>query len=400
MGVLRRAAALAGLFALAWNEAGQAQTLSWEDGEFVSEGRGFSLRPKGRLLLDLYSTSGSQHDARNLAGRELRTLRGGVTGRIGQHLIYNAEGDFQDGEAVVRATYLAWRDQWADKEIELTLGNRLSERGLEGSSSSDGAPFLERNSVALAISPVKGFYGWGAIAKVYGPNWHVAGQIAGEDPANRAATRDTVTYLIRGHWNPIASDRGAVHLGAWSFYEDYRDRDSLSRNTSWAGHFNDQVQVSLGAVREPLHGDGYGVELGGVQGPIWSFLEAGRRDIAARGDHIAIDAWSLSAGWSLTGEPPAYSRRSGTFVKTAPARPLSQGGFGAWDVAIRYQVLDNTDAPLGGLGREAQMGVNWRLEDWLRVMLDLSHWEVDRRAGPYQGADSGDSLAGRLQVAF
>ena len=380
---------------------GAAQAQRLDRGEFASPDGGFSIRPKGRLQLDLYSTTGSQHQARNLSGLEVRTLRAGVTGGLGEHLIYNAEGDFQNGETVLRATYLAWRDRWAGKEVELTLGNRLSERGLDGSSSSEGAPFLEKNSVALAIAPVKGFYGWGAIAKVYGPRWHVAGQVAGEDPANRAATRDTVAYLLRAHWNPVSSAPGAVHLGAWGFYEDYgEDRGSLSRNTSWGGHFNDQVQVSLGAVREPLHGEGYGIELGGVHGPLWSFLEAGRREIAARGDHVAVQAWSVSAGWSLTGEPPAYSRRSGTFVKTGPGRPLSQGGPGALDVAIRYQVLDNTDAPSGGLGREAQVGVNWRLEDWLRLMVDLSHWEVERRAGPYVGADSGDSLAGRLQVAF
>ena len=33
-------------------------------------------------------------------------------------------------------------------------------------------------------------------------------------------------------------------------------------------------------------------------------------------------------------------------------------------------------------------------------MVNLSHWEVTHRAGKYAGVDDGDSLAGRLQIAF
>ena len=102
----------------------------------------------------------------------------------------------------------------------------------------------------------------------------------------------------------------------------------------------------------------------------------------------------------ITGEKPAYSSRGGTFVKIGPRSPVSKGGPGAWEVAVRYQTLDNTDAPLGGKGQEAEVGVNWRLEDWLRLMVNLSHWEVTHRAGKYAGVDDGDSLAGRLQIAF
>jgi phosphate-selective porin OprO and OprP len=397
---LRDGLLAAALALVSWAGSASADTLHWDSGEFVSDDGAFSFRPKGRILLDGYSTSGSDYDTRNDAGYELRTLRAGFGGHVGGHLLYNVEADFQDGEPVPRATYLAWRDRWKGRELEFTLGNRLSERGLDGSSSSDGATFMERNSVAMAIAPVKGYYGWGGIGKIYGRGWHLAGQVAGEDPANRQGTRDTITYLVRGHWNPVLSEAGIAHIGAWSFYEDFEDRQSLSRNTIWAGHFNDQVQVSLGAVRDPQHGMGYGVELGGVRGRAWSFFEAGRREVDARTAHVDIDAWSLSAGWSLTGEPPAYSSRSGTFVKTAPAKPVSKGGFGGWDVAIRYQVLDNTDAPTGGFGREAQLGVNWRLEEWMRLMVDLSHWEVERPDGPYAGWDKGDSLAGRLQLAF
>ena len=352
-------------------------------------------------MLDASTTGGSRYDARNMAGDELRALRFGVEGMLGPHLFYTAEGDFAGDKAILRGTYLAWRDRWAGKDVELVLGNRLSERGVDGSSSSDGTPFLERNAVALAVIPLKGFYGWGGIAKVYGADWHVTAQIAGDDPGNLGVAKDVTSYLARAHWNPVKSADGVVHVGAWGFYEDFPpDMASHSRNVSWAGHINTHVQVPLGTLHDPVHGAGYGLELGGIRGPLWGFVEAGRREIDTRGGHVAADATAWTAGWMITGEAPAYSARGGTFVKIGPQAPVSKGGPGAWEVAVRYQTLDNTDAPQGGKGAEAEIGVNWRLEDWLRLLVSASHWEVTNRAGPYMGTDEGDSLTGRLQIAF
>ena len=39
-----------------------------------------------------------------------------------------------------------------------------------------------------------------------------------------------------------------LHVAAWSYYEDFpADLNSVSRNSSWGGHFNDRLQVPLGA---------------------------------------------------------------------------------------------------------------------------------------------------------
>ena len=102
----------------------------WDGRQFVTADGGFSLRPKGRLLLDASTTDGSAFAARNIVGDEIRALRFGVEGMVGEHLFYTAEGDFAGDKAILRGTYVAWRDRWAGKDVELVLGNRLSERGL------------------------------------------------------------------------------------------------------------------------------------------------------------------------------------------------------------------------------------------------------------------------------
>ncbi|WP_374535014.1 OprO/OprP family phosphate-selective porin [Phenylobacterium sp.] len=377
---------------LTWDEAGR---------QFVSPEGEVSIHPKGRLLLDIGVTGGSSHDERNLSASELRAARLGVDGMVGERLYYTVEGDFSGEAPVLRGTYVAWRDRLAGHDVELTLGNRLSERGLDGSSSSDGTPFMERNTVATAIAPLKGFYGWGAIGKVFGPGWHVAVQAAGHDPANRELARGTQAYLARAHWNPVRGEGGLAHLGVWGFHEDFpSDMASLTRTTTWAGHYNEHLKVSLGALIDPRSSDGYGLELGGVRGPFWSFAEAGRRDVETRCDHVQIDAVSLSAGWMVTGDPTTYAPKLGNVGKIAPLEPVSKGGIGGWEVAVRYQRLDNTDAPQGAWGEETTLGVNWRLEAWMRLMVNVSRWKVVHPAGPYAGADQGEALAGRLQVNF
>lgn len=377
--------------------------IRWDKGspEFISPDGDFSFRPKGRLLMDASTTSGSRFDQRNITGTEVRALRLGVEGTMGRRLGYTLEVDFADNNPLVRGAYLVWKDRWQGTDVEITLGNRLSERTIEGSSSSDATPFMERNATASAITPLKGFYGLGVLAKAYGPDWHIAAQVAGEDVNNPGDGRDSLTYMLRGHWNPVKTKTAAIHLGAWSFYEDFAPSvTSVSRNSYWAGHFNDNLQVALGALPGPRDGVGYGVELGGVRGPGWAFLEAGRRRINTASDHVDVEAIAISAGWVLTGEAPAYTARGGTFSKARLLEPVSKGGAGSWEIAARYQLLDNTDAPVGGKGEEVTLGVNWRLEEWVRVMLNLSHWEVEQRTGPFLGSDSGNSLAGRMQISF
>ncbi len=378
-------------------------SLHWDRGgpEVSSLDGQITFRPKGRVILDAGTTTGSTYPERNVSGDELRTLRLGFDGRVGSHISYSFESDFVDHKAAVKGAYVVWRDHWRGRDVEVTFGNRLSERSQEGSSSSDGTPFMERNAVASAITPLKGFYGLGVIGKVYGDDWHVTAQVAGDDIGNPGVARDTLTYMARGHWNPVKTPAATVHLGAWSYYENFpADLASLSRNTSWAGHFNDRLQVPLGTLRNPLEGAGYGLEFGGVAGPYWTFLEVGRRQIETRTDHVDVDALALSAGWMITGEAPSYSSRGGTLGKVHPRAPLSKGGVGAFEVALRYQVLDNTDAPSGARGREATVGVNWRLEEWMRLMVNVSHWNIENKVSKFAGKDAGDSLAGRLQVSF
>jgi len=368
--------------------------------EFVSADGRFRFKPRARVYLDTSWTGGSDHPARNISGTELRALWLGFEGQA-DAFSYALTADLANDEVTVRNAYVAWRDRTPAGEVEVTVGNRLTERTVEGSGSSEGAPFMERNVVAVALSPLKGLYGLGLTGKVFGDGWHVAAQIAGDDINNPGTTRDTVTSTVRAHWNPVRTDAATVHLGAWAFHEAFSSGVTrLTRNTSLAGHFNDNLTVALGTIDSPSEAVAWGLEAGGISGPAWAFAEYGERRVQGRPISAAVNAWSASAGWYLTGERPGYAARTGAWGRVRPNRPLSEGGPGAMEVAVRVQRLDNTDAPSGGLGKEVALGLNWKPEEWMRLMLDASLWRVEGPAGAYAGKDRGQAVNGRLQLSF
>lgn len=378
-------------------------TVRWSGGpEFVSADGRFRFRPRGRVYADASWTGDSESAARNISGSELRALWIGFEGQVDK-FNYILTADLANNDVAIRSAYVAWRDRTSAGDLEITLGNRLSERGLEGSSSSEGAPFMERNAVALALSPMKGLYGLGVTAKLFGDGWHVAAQVAGDDINNNPGTSsDTITTMIRAHWNPVRGDDGTLHLAAWGFHEAFSSGVTrLARSTPWSGgHFNDNLTVPMGAIEDPSTASGWGLELGGVSGRFWSFAEYGERRIEARAVSATVSAWNLSAGWMLTDDRPGYAARSGTWVRSRPRRPLSEGGIGAVELVGRIQRLDNTDVPLGGLGEEATLGLNWKPEEWLRLMLNASLWRTENTIGAYAGKDAGQAVNTRLQVSF
>ncbi|MCD9095342.1 porin [Luteimonas fraxinea] len=102
----------------------------------------------------------------------------------------------------------------------------------------------------------------------------------------------------------------------------------------------------------------------------------------------------------MTGEKPGFSARSGVWGTTRVARPVTDGGIGAWELATRYDKYDFTDAARGGEGDSWTLGLNWYLNNWSRVMFNYVRWNTDNQVGAYAGMDSGNTFNIRTQVVF
>ena len=379
-------------------------SVDWSKGtpEFTSADGRFSFRPRGRILLDLGTTRGSAVPTRNVSATQARSLRLGIEGAAGTHLSYLIEGDFADNEVAIKSAYLAWTTAFLGQQAEFALGNRLNDRGLDGSSGTISVPFLERNVVGAGIIPVRGFFGLGAAARLYGERWHVGLQVSGDDISNPGTASDGLTIGARAHWNPVKTRDWLLHVGAWGFHEELADDVSRpTRSIAVGGFYNDALRIAPGTFTGATRGDGYGFELGAFHRSMWTYGEYGRRTLDNRASaSTSQNAWAWSAGWFLTGETPPYLSRGGVWSRPKVLHPFTSGGSGAFELAARYEALDYSSNPTAGRGTAATLGLNWYLNNFVRLQLNAIDWTVTNPTPAGVGTDRGQSLIGRAQVAF
>jgi len=379
-------------------------TLNWSRGSaprFTSSDGSLSFRLRGRLFADVSGTGGSRFGELNNTGTEIRSLRFGAEGAYNL-LSWVIEGDFADNTVAWKSAYLAFGHKLFGKSSELSVGNRLEDRGFDGASGGGNTPFQDRNVVGLALLPASGNFGVGLTERITGESWHASFAVTGNDLSNPGNNRDTVTYSTRAHINPIKSERGTLHLGAWALYEDIAKGDSVGlRNWGQGGHFNDNAKTRPGTLADVTSAHAYGAELAGFFGPFWAYGEWGQRELkSAAVGRRDYDAYAVSAGWFLGGAKPAYNARAGTWAGVKVANPVTAGGAGVWELKARYESLDYTKLPTGGEGEAWTLGANWYLNNNSRILFDAVYWETNNRSGAYQGEDDGYTLNARFQVTF
>jgi phosphate-selective porin OprO/OprP len=85
--------------------------------------------------------------------------------------------------------------------------------------------------------------------------------------------------------------------------------------------------------------------------------------------------------WLATGETRAYNTRGGYFNQVSPARPVFQGGPGAWEIVGRFSYIDlDSQAIRGGRFWRLTPMVNWHLSDQVRLEVAYGYGSLDRFA--------------------
>ena len=169
--------------------------------------------------------------------------------------------------------------------------------------------------------------------------------------------------------------------------------------------------------------DGAQVYSAEVAGGVGSFFVQGEYfnytiDRMAGLPSLNFDGGYVEASYTLTGESRKYTPGSGAYSGITPNNPYSRdgGGWGAWEIAGRYSVVNLNDAftagiPVattngvaGGTQTVWTAGLNWYVNRNVRVMFNYLHGELDKQSGVAPlGADIGasfDAFAMRTQVAF
>jgi phosphate-selective porin OprO/OprP len=193
-------------------------------------------------------------------------------------------------------------------------------------------------------------------------------------------------FVTRVAWLPIHSEETGtlLHVGGnfrWGRPEDDTLQAKSRPEAFLADNFIDTGK--LPAVATKMAGYEVYLRKGSViLGSEYWFNQLDTRkdsDPAQPGDNPRYHGGDVAMTWLVTGETRGYNTVGGFFKGVSPARPVFQGGPGAWEVVLRFSTtdLDDKGAQGGKFWRFTPM-VNWHLSDNMRLEMAYGYGRLNR----------------------
>lgn len=379
--------------ALAGAAHAQDTTTAWKGApQFQNDALTFKVR--GRVYYDVVSQDVDFEDPANAdlstTTSRLRTARLGVEGTWNQNWAYKAEASISSAGGTT---------QWEDLVLEykpndnasIMIGNFKS-TGFENIASSRYITFMERGPFNDVMDNGRVMT---VAAKANGENWTISGFVHGDsvnnaDPA--LGVSEQFGYGARGTWVPVNTDFTKVHVGGSVRFRDNGNGASpnfqyrVRNNTNYGARYTDTgaayaKDAQYAAEFIWIH------KAFSVQGE-YALIDAERPN----GTSDDINAYYVAASWFPTGEMKNLDVKRGEWGRTRILNPMTAGGFGAVELAVRYDNVDMTDAftqavvvaptsvavsPLAGEYSAVTLGATWYPFPYVRFMVNYTDSDND-----------------------
>ncbi len=374
--------------------------LKWGPAPQISSADGrFSMKLRGRLFVDAAWMS-DDDGAYDVDATEFRAARLGIEGKAWDNVKYKFEVDFSGNEVDLKDTLIGY-----DAGIVgIDVGYFKTFNSLDEQTSSRYATFMERASFtdAFALDRQTGIgLGFG------GDNW-TASFGAFKGGSDNASGDLGETYAARVTFGDVIKEMNAAyHIGAsYRYRKTGADEGNFRYRQRAHQHLAPTRLVDTGAFadKDQL----FGFELAGVYGPFsaqaeYAVLKADRANPDPAFDDPSFKGWYVDGSWFITGESRKYEADKGAFGRVRVNNPVTEGGFGAWQVAARYDVIDLSDENVfGGKQKTWIVGVNWHLNDYSRIMMNYSKSDISDAfnvaANGADGENDVDAFGIRFQV--
>lgn len=340
----------------------------------------YSFQPFGRVHLDTTQFNDDKKDHAN--NSNFRRARLGFKGKLGEDFKYKSEMDFAEEGVNFKEVTLTYTGL---DHADIKVGHQKPAFGMEQNTSSNYLMFMERSAATNAFTRDEEI---GINILGGGDNWSLAAGIFNEDAGNDDTGEDEdVTIDLRGSVNILglmdAETDNVFHLGAGISHR--RPTGNVRFSAKPAGDGDRIIDTgNFGSVDDV---NVYNLEAAAVLGPFSFQAEYFNTDVSRSGGNsdTSFDGYYAQAGWILTGESRPYKGKSGNFSRIKPKSPFSlkNGGIGAWEVLARYENTDLNDDGAGITGGELKnttLGVNWHLNDHIRLMANVIDVDTDNNS--------------------
>ena len=344
----------------------------------------FSIRLGGGFLFDYNgfeqdNDSEQQVDLHNEIG--IRDARFLVSGRT----------PFKGLTYTTGIAYLADANEWRFRQT----GFRLAIPAL------NGAFFLGRTKEGISTNKfMVGYYGWfnerTAVNDAFIPiladgirwtgtaasNQFVYNVGAYADPVSKRENFNKNDWQLAGRlvWLPIGADpqAGLLHLALDARFAG-ADNGQLQYKSKPEAFLAQENIVDTGKFDASTSTIG-GLEAYYVNGPLSSGLEYYVNWVSSGpANDPFFHGGELFAAYLFTGETHPYKAISGVFEDVIPKRTFFEGGWGAWELAMRLSYVDLTSGPIqGGMFSKLTALVNWYLNAALRLEAAYGYGLLDR----------------------
>lgn len=331
----------------------------------------------------------------------LRRLYLSAQGKIGSSWKYKTQFGFISGKAGVSSAVLSYLGL---KPVSITFGYMKEPFSLDYMTSPTQLAFTER-ALPIALVPGKKI---GLRVGSHGQRWAIAGGIFGakynhvplgssEDKADQARYGGS----LRATFTPVVNQNIVWEVGASGAWRDTGRPYTYKFKTRPEEYVVGATLAKTGAIANVQSVTSYGVETSLYDGPVSLQGEY-------IGTHLNRDAgledptfggWYAQATWALNGSARHFVPSKGKVVGVKPTAPVSGGGLGALELALRYSMVNLNDIGInGGKERNITFGINWYPESKIRIMLDDTR-VLPLQGGKYDGISS-NIIEARAQVAF
>ena len=322
-----------------------------------------------------------------LDGGEIRGFRLGAVGTINfkkpwVYTIFGATNAFDKGFEIEQQEDFTMFDYRLDipifKNANVSVGNQKEPISLERIMPMSNISMQERTSVSDAFLPSRSF---GVVVSGTGEQQRMtwAGGVFNNWVNQSGGFRDNATqYTGRVTWLPMISDdeSNLVHVGLGLRHDDGKNglRFLTEPEFNKSPTFVDTDDIDSNGA------NWINLEAAWRKGPLW--INAEYVDVAVDsptfGD-LDFSGYHASATYTLSGEMRTYNRKSGILGQVPVAKTVNQGGWGAWELGVRYSTIDLTDGPVDGGEMDIwSFGIKWKLTPVFVVDANYRYIMLDR----------------------